>query len=176
MESPNSRTPEIFILQFSARELLFIDDQISLMRTGKMKDQFSNLMLENQQITLTALGGRAWVGMSEEFILQVLSGLDNLFSKDLSVKNISDTFPIEVNREDIFRLRELAKSEVVMGDEPVGVHIKLKIAKAIHREKRQFISELLGDIDDLLKNPEASNGNSDKNPNKNPDKRTKPKS
>ena len=123
-------------LKFTIQELLFIDDRVTLGRPKNSSiETISNLLLEKASDSLRGITSTAQISVSIEFLGQIIEAISVWHSENSpSIFEAS----IEVTLEDILLLREIANSETMVGDAPVGLDLKKKLSYAYISLKKGF--------------------------------------
>ena len=114
-------------LSLTKNEALFIDDMLSLM----VEFSGSQLSSGTHLTTLRPLVGPL-VGIPASIELHEKIGRAVLHTADPD--NKGEEAPLDLDQEDLFRLREIARTEFSRGGEPVGYNLKLKVLRALYGE------------------------------------------
>ena len=114
-------------LSLTEKEALFIDDMLSLMVEFSGSQSSSGTGIT----TLRPLVGPL-VGIPASIELQEKIGRAVLHTTDSDIKG--EEAPLHLDQEDLFRLREIARTEFSLGGEPVGYNLKLKVLTALYGE------------------------------------------
>lgn len=142
------------LISFTGTEMLYIDDNVTLMRTGQVGDSMAQTMLQDSPDTVRGTGGNpAIIGVPQDLLDRITDAVHAvLYTENHKVKQYDDT-EIELSEADIYRLRELANSQVMVGSEHVGLHVKYKLYVALKKLRNPF-----DDVEDELADMETVEG------------------
>jgi hypothetical protein len=127
----------IKVLTLTRDELLFIDDQLTMMIE---KDGHSEHFVTVRPILSTA-GIPAPVDLIDKIGMAVLSTTDPAFRENLS--------DVPVTATDLYMLREIAKSTIKINGEFVGLELKKKIYELLYENelsRDKTVEKLLSDV------------------------------
>jgi|TARA_R110000851_G_C13020344_1_gene560122 hypothetical protein len=144
---------EIFRLSLTVKELVYVDDSISLL--VNRDDQLQSTPLKASMPTNT-------IGAPMEFIRKVGMGVLSIFDSDKH--SMKGEVELEVSELELMILRELAHSSVSNGDILIGLGLKRKVYKALWGDtlKQDALSakirnDLLSTFDNIVsKDPSAT--------------------
>lgn len=114
-------------MKLTKNELVYIDDKITFRDIWEGEKE-NSLIIEE---TFRPLVGSALIGVPESFIYKISKALIECIDKKI------EEVEIELNFYEIALLREIAISNVKIGDEPVGINLKIKIMREIIKNEEQ---------------------------------------
>ena len=132
---------EIATLSLTLPEILYIDDNISLMLDGK---DFEHMM------PLRPITPSAIVLVPIDFIDKIGKAFVQLMSTPSTKRLGERTVKVAMSEMDLYMLRELCISRIDFSGYKVGLSLKKKVLFALHKGKQRtidIIEELLKDID-----------------------------
>ena len=132
---------EITTLSLSLPEILYIDDNISLMLDGR---DFENMM------PLRPVVPSALVLVPIDFIDKIGNAFVKIMTQKTNARLGKRTIDIRVSEMELYMLRELCISRLTFNEHRVGLTLKKKVLFALYQNKQKtidIIEQLLEDID-----------------------------
>ena len=150
LEFRSMGSSESYRLSLTVKELVYVDDSISLL--VNREDQYQSTPLKSSMPTNT-------IGAPMDFIRKIGIGVLSVFES-----NMRDEVELEVTELELMILRELAHSGVSNGDILIGLGLKRKVYKALWGDtiKQNALSakirnDLLSTFDTIItKDPSAA--------------------
>ena len=117
---------------FTFNELVYVDNVVT---------SHQKVSIEEAESSLRGLVGSASIVVTQNFILKIGSVILQFIEENPAVSSTEPipTINIDLEEEEIWLLREIATSSVMVGKEQVGMNLKLKVHAALR--------ELMGKID-----------------------------
>ncbi|MFH1290409.1 MAG: hypothetical protein ABIH92_03305 [Nanoarchaeota archaeon] len=163
------------LLELTFRELMYIDDVVTV---TKVEHSFSKKTMVEDRGTesLRGTSGGAVIVVPIEFVLRIGSAILKIVEETSPNEIESHVAEVYVDESDLWLLREIAQSDLLVGKERVGLNLKMKVHSALRTAAAEREMEELGlkqtkdgkeieDWSDKLSQWEAQNANTNKNPN-----------
>lgn len=123
------------IVSLTLRELLYIDDHITL-SDASSKDQDAQVLLEDQHESLRPLSATAKIAAPQDLIVKVMRAVHEGLTAPKE-QQAGLEIELDIDEFDILILREIAQSDVIIEEEFIGVALKEKLYKA-YLDKKAF--------------------------------------
>lgn len=119
------------IVQLSLRELLYLDDVITVLADPDSEsNQEANILLEDLRETLRPIMATAKIAATPDFVNKLINQIYIGLSIENKAEQETALFELDLDIFDILILREVAQSDVVIAEEFVGLSLKKKLYKA----------------------------------------------